>query len=56
MKHSDLNADPKPYKVALARRMIAEINPAIEVRAFAGDVLDDIVLERAPAMRRDLGL
>jgi len=25
--------------------MIAEINPAIEVRAFAGDVLDDIVLD-----------
>ena len=45
MKHSDLSADPKPYKVALARRMIAEINPAIEVRAFAGDVLDDIVLD-----------
>jgi len=45
MINSDLSIDPKPYKVVLARRMIAEINPAIQVRAFAGDVLDDIVLD-----------
>jgi hypothetical protein len=45
MKDADLNADPKPYKVELAKRMIAEINPAIEVHAFVGDVSDDIVLD-----------
>ncbi|MDB6026424.1 MAG: hypothetical protein JWM68_2647 [Verrucomicrobiales bacterium] len=45
MKDSDLSVEPKPYKAALARRMIHEINPRIIVRSFAGDVLDDIVLD-----------
>lgn len=45
MKFSDLGGHAKPYKVALARRMIHEINPGIEVRAFVGDVLDDMVLD-----------
>ncbi len=45
MRFSDLNAGPKPYKVALARRMIEEINPEVGVRSFVGDVLDDMVLD-----------
>jgi hypothetical protein len=45
MKYSDLGFDPKPYKVALARRMIREIEPTLQVRSFAGDLLNDIVLD-----------
>ena len=45
MRFSDLDCEPKPYKVALARRMVVEINPEIEVRAFIGDILDDVVLD-----------
>ena len=45
MKYTDLHAEQKPYKVTLARRMIEEINPEIEVHSFVGDVLDDMVLD-----------
>lgn len=45
MKYTDLEVDLKPYKVTVARRMIGEINPQIEVRSFVGDVLDDMVLD-----------
>jgi|ERR1039458_601994 hypothetical protein len=41
----DLSLDPAPYKAWLALRMIKEINPDTKVRAFVGDVLDDIVLD-----------
>ena len=45
MRYSDLESDIRPYKVALARRMIREIDRTIEVRSFAGDLLDEIVLD-----------
>ena len=44
-RHSDLLADPPPSKVALAARLIGEINPATKVTAFVGDLLDEAVLD-----------
>jgi hypothetical protein len=45
MHCADLDIVPKPYKAALARRMVQEINPEIQVHSFVGDVLDDMVLD-----------
>lgn len=44
-RFTDLSFITPPHKAWLALRMINEINPNIKVRAFVGDVLDDIVLD-----------
>ena len=44
-RFSDLASDPTPYKAGLAVRMIKEISPETRVRAFVGDILDDVVLD-----------
>lgn len=42
---SDLRCDPPPYKVSVLKRLIHEINPAAEVTAFVGNILDDEVFD-----------
>lgn len=44
-RFSDLSTSPPPDKAWLALRMIKEINPDTKVKAFVGDVLDDMVLD-----------
>ena len=44
-RHTDLFINPAPTKVALASRLIREINPATKVTGFMGDVLDETVLD-----------
>jgi hypothetical protein len=43
-RHADLFEIPAPAKVGLASRLVKEINPAITVTGFQGDLLDDAVL------------
>lgn len=44
-RHADLSVNPAPTKVALASRLVREINPATKVTGFVGDLLDEVVLD-----------
>lgn len=44
-RHSDLSVNPAPTKAALAARLVREISPSTKVTAFAGDLLDEVVLD-----------
>jgi len=51
---ADARAKEPPYKVAIMARMIREINPAAEVTALVGNLLDGVVLDEL--LRADLVL
>jgi hypothetical protein len=44
-RYANLFETPAPAKVGLVSRLVKEINPAITVTGFQGDVLDDTVLD-----------
>lgn len=44
-RHADLGPNPAPTKVALATRLVAEVNPSTKVTGLVGDILDEDVLD-----------
>jgi hypothetical protein len=44
-RHADLSANPGPWKISLASRLVKEVCPAAKVTGFVGDLLDEVVLD-----------